>query len=120
MFKNLQLSILILLLAVTGVMASEWTDLFDGKTLDGWGIHSGYAKYRVEDGAIVGTAVKGSPNTFLCTDKDYGDFVLELEVKCDPRLNSGVQIRSQIAKDPMFFTFRGPDGRPYGHRRALG
>jgi type 1 glutamine amidotransferase len=116
MFKNLQLSILILLLATTGVIAGEWTDLFDGKTLDGWSIHSGYAKYRVEDGVIVGTAVKGSPNTFLCTDKEYGDFVLELEVKCDPRLNSGVQIRSQIAKDPMFFTFRGPEGRP---RRRL-
>jgi len=112
MLKNLQFSILLLSLVTTGAMASEWMDLFDGETLNGWSIHSGYANYRVEDGAIVGTAVKGSPNTFLCTNKEYGDFILEFEVKCDPRLNSGVQIRSQIAKDPMFFVFRRPDGRP--------
>jgi len=41
-----------------------------------------------------------------------GDFILEFEVKCDPKLNSGVQIRSRIAKKPMFFMFRRPDGRP--------
>jgi len=112
MLKNLFLSILVLLLVTTSAMAGEWMDLFDGETLNGWSIHSGYAKYRVEDGAIVGTAVKGSPNTFLCTDKEYGDFILEFEVKCDPRLNSGVQIRSRIATNPMFFMFRRPDGRP--------
>ena len=112
MFKNLLLSILMLSLITTCAAAGEWMDLFDGETLNGWSIHSGYANYRVEDGAIVGTAVKDSPNTFLCTDKEYGDFILEFEVKCDPKLNSGVQVRSQIAKDPMFFVFRRPDGRP--------
>ena len=60
----------------------------------------------------MGTAVKGSLNTFLCTNKEYGDFILDFEVKCDPRLNSGVQIRSRIATKPMFFMFRRPDGRP--------
>ncbi|MHC4437377.1 MAG: family 16 glycoside hydrolase [Planctomycetota bacterium] len=112
MLKNMQISILLLLLVTIGATAGEWMDLFDGKTLNGWSIHSGYASYRVEEGAIVGTAIKGSPNTFLCTNKEYGDFILEFEVKCNPRLNSGVQIRSQIAKDPMFFVFRRPDGRP--------
>jgi type 1 glutamine amidotransferase len=112
MLKNLLLSLLVLSLITASATAGEWMDLFDGKTLDGWSVHSGYADYRVEDGTIVGTAVKGSPNTFLCTNKEYGDFILELEVKCNPRLNSGVQIRSRIAKDPMFFVFRGPDGKP--------
>jgi len=112
MFKKVLLSMLMLSLITTCAMAGEWMDLFDGETLKGWSVHSGYAKYRVEDGAIVGTVVKGSPNTFLCTNKEYGDFILEFEVKCDPRLNSGVQIRSQIAKNPMFFMFRRPDGQP--------
>ena len=53
MFKKLQLSILVLSLVTTGTMAGEWMDLFDGETLNGWSIHSGYAKYRVEDGEIV-------------------------------------------------------------------
>jgi len=48
----------------------EWISLFDGETLEGWTVHSGHATYRVEDGAIVGQAVKGSPNTFLCTERE--------------------------------------------------
>ena len=90
----------------------EWTSLFDGKTLNGWSVHSGFAKYHIEDGAIVGTTVKGSPNTFLCTDREYGDFILEFEVRLDPRLNSGVQIRSKIAKEEKVFVFSGRDGKP--------
>lgn len=112
MLKNLLLSILVLSMITTSAMAGEWMDLFDGETLKGWSVHSGYAKYHVEDGMIVGTAVKGSPNSFLCTNKEYGDFTLEFEVKCNPKLNSGVQVRSQIAKDPMFFVFRRPNGSP--------
>ncbi len=90
----------------------EWTSLFDGKTLNGWSVHSGFAKYHIEDDAIVGTTVKGSPNTFLCTDREYGDFILEFEVSLDPRLNSGVQIRSKIAKEEKVFVFSGRDGKP--------
>ena len=57
----------------------EWVSLFNGRNLDGWSIHSGFAKYHVEGDDIVGTTVKGSPNTFLCTDREYGDFILEFE-----------------------------------------
>jgi hypothetical protein len=72
-----------------------WTLLFDGKTLKGWKQLNGTAKYTVEDSCIVGTTVTGSPNSFLCTEKTYGDFILEYDFKVDPRLNSGVQIRSE-------------------------
>ena len=51
---------------------NEWIPLFDSKTLNGWSVHSGFAKYHVEDDAIVGTTVKESPNSFLCTDREYG------------------------------------------------
>src|SRR5690606_14299162 len=69
-----------------------WVQIFDGKTLEGWKQRNGTAKYRVEDGTIVGTTNEGSPNSFLCTEKEYSDFELEFEVKVDNRLNSGVQI----------------------------
>lgn len=72
-----------------------FVELFNGKNLDGWTQRNGTATYRVEKGAIVGRTTEGSPNSFLCTDKLYGDFELHFEVKVDSALNSGVQIRSQ-------------------------
>jgi hypothetical protein len=68
--------------------------LFNGKDLTGWVQRGGKATYAVEGNEIVGTSVLNTPNTFLCTEKTYGDFILEYEFKVDPRLNSGVQIRS--------------------------
>ncbi len=70
-----------------------WKNLFDGKTLKGWKILNGKAKYQVVNGTIVGTTVTGEPNSFLATDVDYGDFILELDLKVG-NMNSGIQIRS--------------------------
>lgn len=82
--------------------SDTWQNLFDGKTLNGWVRHGGKAQFTVEDGAIVGTTVPNTHNSFLCTEKEYGDFILELEFKVDPNLNSGVQIRSHVRPDPNF------------------
>ena len=73
-----------------------FVSLFDGTTLDGWEQHSGKAEYSVENGEIVGTSVPNTGNSFLCTKQKYSDFVLELEYKVDPVLNSGIQIRSHF------------------------
>ncbi len=54
----------------------------------------GNATYEVEDGIITGTTVADTPNTFLTTNEMYGDFIFEIEVKVDPVVNSGIQIRS--------------------------
>jgi 3-keto-disaccharide hydrolase len=85
------------LLATSTVLAQNgWVNLFNGKNLDGWEEHSGKAQYSVEDGVLTGESVAGSGNSFLCTRKKYGNFELELEYKCDPLLNSGVQVRSEV------------------------
>lgn len=81
------------------LQAQEWVDLFDGKTLNGWTQKGGEAEYSVEDGQIVGIAVPNTPNSFLCTEKEFGDFILEAEFKVDASLNSGIQIRSQSLPD---------------------
>ncbi len=73
----------------------DWSDLFNGSNLDGWQQRNGWAVYQIEDGAIVGTTAKDSPNSFLCTTKDYADFELKFEVMVNDALNSGVQIRSK-------------------------
>ena len=76
--------------------AQQWVSLFDGKTLNGWKQLAGTAKFEVKDGTIVGTTVPNSPNSFLVTEKNYGDFILELEVMIeDSTSNSGIQFRSQ-------------------------
>ena len=102
------LSMVILSLIVLDGQAKDKTykSIFDGKTLKGWTQRNGTATYRVEKNAIVGKTKEGSPNSFLCSDKLYGNFDLKFEVKVDNGLNSGVQIRSQT-KD-------GPKGRVNG------
>jgi hypothetical protein len=86
-----------------------WRSLFNGKDLDGWEQKNGSAKYEAKDGEIVGTSVPNSPNSFLCTKQQFGDFELEFEVKVDKELNSGVQIRSESKPDYM-------DGRVHGYQ----
>jgi hypothetical protein len=111
------LSIFALVLLTAPLAADEWKPLFDGKSLDGWEQKGGEAKYRVEDGQVVGTSVPNTGNSFLCTTKNYGDFILELEFKVDPRLNSGVQIRSQCFAEPMLVVGKKiPAGRVHGYQ----
>lgn len=71
-----------------------WESLFNGKDLTGWKQLNGKAKYEVKDGVIVGTSTLNTPNSFLTTEKNYGDFILEVDVMVDDKLNSGIQIRS--------------------------
>lgn len=73
-----------------------WTNLFDGKTLRGWKVLGGQADYKIEDGVIVGTTALNTPNSFLVTEKEYGDFVLEVDIKLGAAINSGVQTRSHF------------------------
>jgi len=93
--KRLTLGLLIVLGLSPLASAGEWVNLFNGKNLDNWIQKNGTATYRIEGDAITGKTTPGSPNSFLCTKKLYGDFELEFEVKVHNQLNSGVQIRSQ-------------------------
>lgn len=74
-----------------------WVSLFDGKTLNGWKQATGKASFSVQNGMIVGTSAMEKYNSFLVTKKEYGDFVLELDVKLESNAsNSGVQTRSHF------------------------
>jgi hypothetical protein len=94
----LVLSATLYLSLLAGVLSSAqaaepWQSLFDGKTLQGWEQRGGKAEYRVVDGQIVGRTIPDTPNSFLCTEKSYRDFILELEFQVDANLNSGIQVR---------------------------
>ncbi|MEO0509921.1 MAG: DUF1080 domain-containing protein [Verrucomicrobiota bacterium] len=100
--KNMRILAGLALLTLVNSLSAhdqDWTELFDGKTTDGWTKRGGEATYKVEDGTIVGTTGLG-PNTFLCTEQEFGDFELEFEVKyvSEKKFNSGCQIRSKAQK----------------------
>ncbi len=84
-----------ILFANTVTAQNGFTNLCNGKDLTGWKQLGGNATYKVEDGIIVGYTVANTGNTFLTTEKEYGDFVLELDIYVeDEEGNSGVQTRS--------------------------
>lgn len=89
----------IFITTITYSQSGQWTSLFDGKTLKGWVQRGGKANYKIENGVIIGTSVADTPNSFLCTEKEYDDFILELELAVDDHLNSGIQVRSHSKPD---------------------
>ena len=91
------------------VATSEWIELSDGKTLNGWVHMNGAHDFTVEDGAIVGRTVESSArmNSFLCSLQEFDDFELELETYLDPITNSGIQIRTKVRPLPA----AGPDAQ---------
>lgn len=100
-----------------GTAAVGWKSLFNGKDLDGWVQKGGKAKYKIENGEIIGIAQPSTPNTFLCTTRDFTNFILEVEFKVAEGLNSGVQIRSQDTASQVEWkgkTYKAPAGRVHG------
>jgi hypothetical protein len=113
------LTIIFASLATVGAADNPAVDLFNGKDLTGWVQKGGKAQFTVENGEIVGTTVTDTPNSFLCTEREFSDFILELEFKVDQGLNSGVQIRSRAGETMSNETWNGkvvkfPAGRVHG------
>jgi hypothetical protein len=66
----------------------DWVALFNGKDLNGW-TNVGNQKWVVEDGTIHGLAITKDYG-YLRTEKNYKDFQLALQFKCEGSGNSGV------------------------------
>lgn len=104
---TLILSAAMALLIGISLQAQEATDLFDGKTLNGW--TGNPALWSVQDGVIVGSTMetKTPKNTFLILENvEVADFTLTLETKLEGGNNSGVQYRSTV-KDPATWSVIG-------------
>jgi hypothetical protein len=101
--------------------SAGWIELFNGRDLEGWVQCGGKAIYRAEGGELVGVVVPKTPNAFLCTERSFTNFVLELEFKPSTGLNSGVQIRSESFDQPKVVVSGGreikiPAGRVHGYQ----
>jgi hypothetical protein len=73
--------------------APELTPLFNGRDLTGWESPDKEKFWRVEDGVLVGESVAGLKESYLWTEKSYGDFVLEFDVRWTGEIDSGVEMR---------------------------
>jgi hypothetical protein len=74
-----------------GWLVREWNDLAKAAP-EG-------VQWRVDDGVLHSGRQRGN---WLVSEKTYGDFILEFEVKLTERGNSGVALRTPLAGDPAF------------------
>ena len=99
-FRRESVAVTVWLAWVSGAGAQEPAprpiDLYNGRNLDGWVQRGDPATtWRAEGDSIVGASdARARAHGFLCTVKEYGDFVLDLDFKVDPRYRAGIQIRS--------------------------
>lgn len=74
-----------------GWVVTEWNDLSKPAAKD--------VVWIVKDGLLQAGKQRG---TWLVSEKEYGDFILEFEVKLTELGNSGVALRSPMRGDPAF------------------
>ena len=74
-----------------GWVVTEWSDLAKPAPKD--------VQWTVKDGVLTGGKQRG---TWLISEKEYADFVLEFEIKLTERGNSGVALRTPMKGDPAF------------------
>ncbi|HKA06802.1 MAG TPA: DUF1080 domain-containing protein [Gemmataceae bacterium] len=74
-----------------GWVVTEWSDLAKPAPKD--------VQWTVKDGILSGGKQRG---TWLISEKEYSDFILEFEIKLTERGNSGVALRAPMKGDPAF------------------
>ncbi len=97
-------------------LSDGFTALFNGKDLTGWTPKGGTSRFEVRDGLLIGTCVRDSNSTYLCTDQaDFTNFVFTCEMKWEVDCNSGVMFRAQTkpGKDDTVTVF-GPQAEMEG------
>ena len=78
-------------------LADGFASLYNGKNLDGWTPYGGDCTFEAKGETIVGQLVKGSPSTYLSTDKnDFADFVFTAEIKMEVPGNTGIMFRAGL------------------------
>jgi hypothetical protein len=105
---------------------SEWQQLLQDKTLAQFQMLQGKGNWVLQNEVIIGTSEYGNPSSYLCTQEEYSDFILELDFMIDEGINSGVQIRSRVhSKDTTISYVSGklekqdrtfPKGSMYGYQ----
>lgn len=74
-----------------GWRVGEWNDVSKAPANQG--------VWTVTNGVLYGSHPRG---TWLMSEKEYGDFILEYEFKLGSRGNSGLALRAPLSGDPAF------------------
>jgi len=99
-------------------LSDGFVDLYNGRDLIGWTPRGGECTFEATPEAIVGTCVKGSPSTYLSTNReDYADFIFTAEMKWAVDGNSGIMFRAQRKPRKNFETVYGPQCEMEGFSR---
>jgi 3-keto-disaccharide hydrolase len=108
--KKSSLAVLLLMgafVACSTTGSKEAKALFNGRNLAGWVVMHG-GEWTVENGVLTGrNGTNWSTNpeksgSWLSTEKQYGNFILELEYAINQGGNSGIFFRSAHEKNPAF------------------
>ena len=74
----------------------KWTELFDGKSLDGWKVNENPASFSIQDGQLVVNGERG--HLFYegkVADHDFTNFALKVELMTTPGSNSGIYFHTR-------------------------
>jgi len=90
---RLPLLSIVMLTVVSAADDPKFEPLFNGRDLAGWTSPDKEKFWRVEDGVLIGESIEGLKENYLWSEKAYGDFVLEFDVRWTGEIDSGVEIR---------------------------
>lgn len=86
----------VLLATLVGSVAADTPPLepiFNGRDLAGWKSAGSEKFWRVADGVLIGENDEKMTGNYLWTEKPYGDFILEFDVRWTGEIDSGVELR---------------------------
>jgi len=101
---NLRFALVLLLATLAPLCASETKSgtapsavmlvpIFNGKDLTGWKNLSPNPFWRVVNGVLIGENDEKQTGSMLWTEKSYGNFALELDVRWQGEIDSGIMLR---------------------------
>lgn len=87
-------------LAATPPVEAPWVSLFNGRDYSGWRLAgpANLATAEVRDGAMALHMRRNTAeHTFVVTEQEYEDFILELDFKDEGDFHTGISLRCQMA-----------------------
>jgi hypothetical protein len=93
--------VVLLLLELPAQNAGRSIILFDGRDLSAWQPAS---NWKIEDSVLIlhdRTDRREHNDNYLWTKRKFSDFVLDLDFKIVPGVNSGIFLRTSDVKDPV-------------------